>query len=507
MIRLATLATGCALLLAGLGTQPLYAHGFGERYDLPVPLWLYIFGAGSAVALSFAVIGQFLRRAPTRHDYPKLNLLRWRIGRAIVHPTIVLPARGIAMVLFIVVTFAGLFGNASENIAPTMVWVIWWVGLAYISALIGNLWTVINPWSTTFDLANWLYRRANPAGELSLKSPYPDQLGIWPGVLLFFAFTWVEIAYSDSPFPSRIAQMILIYSLITWGGMFLYGKDQWIQRGEAFSLAFGFLAKFAPTEIRVTSEETCKVCSVLCQDLDGQCIGCASCFNTTPAEHRELNLRPYGVGLLRNEDISTSTLAFIVLLLSTVTFDGFTETPLWSDIQITLYRSVPSITAIDTAGLLAFPLLFLGIYLTFAKLMAETSGRRQRGAEMVFARLFVHSLIPIALAYHLAHYLSFLFIQGQYIIPQASDPFGWGWDLMGTANYDVNIGIINAKFAWFTAVIAIVVGHAVAVYVAHVIALRVLRERGKALLSQIPMLALMVSYTMVSLWIVAQPII
>ena len=88
-----------------------------------------------------------------------------------------------------------------------------------------------------------------------------------------------------------------------------------------------------------------------------------------------------------------------------------------------------------------------------------------------------------------------------------SDPFGFGWDLFGPSLYMVNIGVVNAKFVWYTSVIAIVTGHIIAVFLAHVIALRTFGQSRAALLSQIPMLVLMVSYTMLSLWILAQPVV
>ena len=123
------------------------------------------------------------------------------------------------------------------------------------------------------------------------------------------------------------------------------------------------------------------------------------------------------------------------------------------------------------------------------------------------ARGFAYSLVPIALAYHLAHYLSFLLIQGQWFIPLISDPLAFGWNLFGTADYRPDIGIVGVRFAWFTAVIAIVMGHIIAVYVAHVIALKLLGDHRLALRSQYPMLVLMVFYTVVSLWILAQPVV
>ncbi len=103
--------------------------------------------------------------------------------------------------------------------------------------------------------------------------------------------------------------------------------------------------------------------------------------------------------------------------------------------------------------------------------------------------------------------LRLLVIQGQFIIPLVSDPFGFGWDLFGSADYRVNIGIINAKFVWFTSVAAIVLGHIIAVYIAHVISLRTVSNHSSALRGQYPMLLLMVSYTVTSLWIIAQPIV
>ena len=506
-LRAALRSMGLTAVIAGLAPGTAPAHGFGQRYDLPVPLSLYVAGAGAVVALSFVAIGVFVRGAPDLRHYPRLNLLRWRAGRALVHPAVLLPVKVASAALFALVVAAGLVGDPGpdENLAPTLVWVVWWVGLAYVSALLGNVWTLINPWKIVFGWVEGLYRQLGIQGDLSFRHPYPRRLGAWPGLLLFLAFAWVELVYADAGVPARIAQLAIVYSLVTWGGMLLYGKEEWLRHGEAFSLAFGLLARFAPTELRVTGPSVCDDCPVECRDMDGQCIGCGDCFRRAPPGQRELNLRPPAVGLLRNEAVSPSLMLFVVLLLSAVTFDGFTATPLWSDIVRSLLDILPGPTAVGSLGLVLFPALFVGVYLAIAALMAAASGRRLPAADM--ASRFVFSLIPIALAYHLAHFLSFLLIQGQLVIPLASNPFGFGWDLFGTADYRVNIAVINARFAWFAAVAAIVTGHVVAVYLAHVIAIRTLRERIPALRSQYPMLLLMVGYTMVSLWILAQPIV
>lgn len=508
-IRRALLATSFMLLFLGCQStlSHVYAHGFGERYDLPVPLWLYITGAGATVALSFVVIGYFIRGTAGVGDYPRLNLFRWPIGRALGHPALMMPLKIAVVFLLGLVVAAGVVGKSepTDNIAPTMVWVIWWVGLAYVSALVGDFWVFLNPWKNIFLWTERLYKGVGGMRGLSLNIPYPKRFGVWPAVLLFLGFSWAELVFPDSAEPLSISRMVLIYSVITWTGMLFFGVEKWLRHGEAFSVVFGLLARFAPSELRVIDESVCAQCSSECRDKTRGCVNCGDCFSRVTKGGRELNLRPYAVGLLVSRNVSASLMVFVVLVLSTVTFDGFTATSAWADIQSSLAQEVPNATAVKTLGLLVFVGLFLAVYLFFSTLMASASGNRETAGNM--ARAFVVSLIPIALAYHLAHYLSFLLIQGQLVIPLASDPFGFGWNLFGTVDYRVDISVINARFAWVIAVAAIVVGHIVAVYLAHVMALRILKDSRLALNSQYPMLLLMVGYTMVSLWILAQPIV
>ena len=505
--RIALVGATLGLVAVALSPATAYAHGFGERYDLPVPLWLYVTGAGAAVALSFVVIGVFMRGDTGGRGYPRLNLLRWLPFRLLTHPVAIFPLQLASAGLFLLVVVGGLVGEQepTDNLAPVLVWILWWVGLAYASALVGNVWAVINPWKIIFGWAEWVFGVVANGRELSLGYSYPRRFGVWPALILFWAFAWIELVYVDSAIPAHLARFAINYSIITWAGMLIYGKDQWLRHGEAFTLVFGFLAKFAPIEIRSRGESACRERALDCRDEDGDCIDCGQCFRQARHDKREFNFRPFAAGLLRNEVVSTSTATLVVLLLSTVTYDGLTATPLWATIHDGLSRAFAgSSEAVGTLGLLVFPLLFGLVYLATVRVMAQVVGRPEAVGRL--ARTFVYSLIPIALAYHLAHFLSFLLIQGQLAIPLASDPLGFGWDLFGTTDYQTNLRIIGARTTWLLAVAAIVVGHIISVFLAHAIALRTFKDRALALRSQMPMLALMVGYTMVSLWILAQPI-
>jgi hypothetical protein len=221
-------------------------------------------------------------------------------------------------------------------------------------------------------------------------------------------------------------------------------------------------------------------------------------------------LRPFGSGLLEAPPASPSMVAFVLLLLATVLYDGLIGTGEWAILESALRPMLPlagepASMLIRSIGLPLMWLLFLAAYLGICALMSTLMGRRPGALEI--ARTFALTLVPIAIGYHVAHYLTYLLVQGQYIVPLLSDPFGYGWNLVGTAGYRVDIGIVGARFAWYAAVAAIVGGHVVAVYLAHVKALASFDAPAAALKSQVPLTALMVAYTFIGLSITAQPIV
>jgi len=464
--------------VAWAAASPAEAHGFGQRYELPLPLGLYLFGAAAAVALSFVVFGLFVRRAPAPRAHPPVDLLATPLGRLIDHPAVVATLRLAVLGVFVATILAGLFGdqNPYRNIAPTLVWIVWWVGLAYVAAFAGDLWALVNPWATVFDGARCLYRRLGCSGEPGLGLPYPKALGVWPACLLLLAFSWTELIYPYAAVPAHIAILAIAYSLLTWGGMLAYGRDTWLRHGEVFSLVFSTFARFAPTE----------------------------------ATGGRLLLRPFGRGLLEGGPVSTSMMAFVLLLLATILYDGLIGTGEWALLEGALRRRMPELgehgpMLINSVGLVAFWLLFLGAYMGISAVMSWVASGNPAALEV--ARAFALTLVPIAIGYHVAHYLVFLLVQGQYIVPLLSDPFGRGWNLIGTAGYRVDIALVGARFAWYAAVIAIVTGHVVAVYLAHVRAMDTITPARVALATQVPLTALMVVYTFIGLSIAAEPIV
>jgi hypothetical protein len=313
-------------------------------------------------------------------------------------------------------------------------------------------------------------------------------LAAWPALALFVGFAWMELVWSGREVPARLAQAMLAYSLLTWTGMFVFGREVWRAYGEVFSIAFGIFARFG---------------------IVGVCPRASA-----------IEIRPPAVGLLEWRALDPSMTALVVALLATVTFDGVLETPLWVQLDLRILDAPPdSLLWTDlqlsesqalrlgrTIGLLAFVALFNAVYYAVCRLIAAMTRPTRADVPRIAGR-FVLSLVPISLAYHVAHYFSYLAIGSQYIIPSLSDPLGRGYDLFGTANYRPDVGIVDPWLQWSVAVVAVVVGHVIAVALAHVTALRFYGSRRLALLSQIPMVVLMVGYTMLSLWILSQPIV
>lgn len=486
---------GAILAAAGvMAPVPVLAHAFGERYELPLPLSLFLSGAGVTVLLTFAVLAVTRRRSPRLAAGRVPGLNRGGPSGGIAR-RLAAAARGLSVLTFAFVCYAGFFGaqDPFRNITPTLLWVGLWVGMAYFAALVGNPWRLINPFGVLFD---WLEAAARAAGlrnTLSMNLRYPERLGAWPAAAGLFILAWLELVPEGAERPADLALAMIGYGVYCLAGMMVFGRNTWLERADVFTVAFGVLGRFAPLGHR---------------DPERAAAGGGGWV-----------LRLPGAGLLGTRPVSLSMMIFVLLMLSNVTFDGFLETPLWNGTLEFIATSsvlrplllelqafgINLLGLVKTTGLLAFFGLFLGVYLLFAVLMSRAATGVRGAVDM--ARWFVLTLVPIAIAYHIAHYASFFALAGQLLIPLVSDPLGRGWNLFGTAHFHVDVTVISARMVWYTALVTIVLGHVIAVLLAHAQARRIFEDDRKVVISQIPLLLLMVGYTMTSLWILSQPVV
>jgi len=196
------------------------------------PLSLYLFGTAAAVILSFIVCRALCRHTPGARGYPRIDLLAHPLGRWLAHPVLLGCSSSTAAGVFILTVTAGFCGSQDpyRNIAPTLVWIIWWVGLATFSAFVGDLWAVVSRGGACSIGADRLYRRLTGRTSLALGLPYPEALGMWPAVGLLLAVAWTELVFPSPAVPANIAWLALAYSLLTWGGMAVFGSEIWSAR-------------------------------------------------------------------------------------------------------------------------------------------------------------------------------------------------------------------------------------------------------------------------------------
>lgn len=464
------------LAAAAFASLPAAAwpHAFGERYDLPAPLNYFVAGATVTVALSF-VVAVLIARGVSRTFRAK--------GLVIALGPLLLPlrlvCRTVSVVLFALVVVAGLYGtrNPEMNVAPTLVWIIGWVGLSLVVACIGNLWPALDPWRTLFDMMDALARRSGAASGIALGLTYPRALGAWPAVILLLAFTWLEVVNLQAAVPLRIAQMLLAWSALTLTGMVCFGRETWQRNGDVFAIYFATLGRFAPL--------------------------------AAGPDRRSIVLRPYGRALIATDAGSIAMVAFVVAMLSTVLFDGMLGGQVWWFTQYAFNRWLPSLAddkgyLLGTIGLIAVWLFFFAVYLLTCLVTARLVRNHSIHA---IACLFALTLVPIAVAYQIAHNLSNLLVQGQLVVALLSDPLGRGWDLFGTAQFYPTIGIVDARTTWYVAISAIVAGHVISIWLAHRVALREFGDSHKAVIASIPLTVLMVIYTAISLSVIAEPLV
>lgn len=461
-------AVACACACAAVGAAQ--AHGFDERYDLPVPLSWVIVGACTAVLLSFVLAALFTRAAPreTSGAVP-VALSRW--GRTLRIPRGLLRAlRGSCFLLAALTIAAALWGTRDPlmNLAPAMVSIAWWIGLSFASALVCNLWPALDPWRSAFETLDAGARRLGRPAGLGLGLRWPAALGQWPAVVLLLAWSWLEVVQPLASMPRQLGLAALAWTALSLLGMAVFGRAAWQAHADPFAIAFATLGRMAPLRLAFDDPEPA----------------------SAPAGRT----------------------AFVIALLATVIFDGLHGGAAWNAFEDGLHTVAAHWMDLNgrfagTAGLLLVWLAILLAYRATLLLSLRLAGRMPASQSRTLKAHLAVTLVPIAAAYSVAHNFSILVIQGQTVVQLLSDPFGWQWDLFGTARWHPDIGLIDARLTWAVAVAAIVVGHVASIAWSH----RVVRSSGlpamRAGVAMLPLTILMMGYTAISLMLIAEPMV
>lgn len=462
-------AAAIVLLLASPAPAP--AHGLVGRSDLPIPQWLFGWGATVVLVVSFVALGALWRR-------PLLQRASWRplpapLGRALTSPIVETVCGAIGIALLAVVVYAGFEGapRVDQNIAPTFVYIVFWLGFVPLSLLFGDVYRLFNPWRAVGRAV------AKIAGPLAGPPPlrYPAWLGRWPAVIGLIGFAWLELVSTSGDRPSVIALAIVAYSALTWLAMFLFGVERWTRDGDAFSVYFNLLSRASIVDRR----------------------------------GRRIGLRVPLSGLTTIKQLP-GTVAFVAVMIGTVSFDGFSGGATWQQTLLPLLvdplrssglGSADALQVAYTVGLIGIVALTYGLYRVAVAGAASLAGRHPASR---LAVAFAHSLVPIAVAYVGAHYVSLLLLQTQAMGALASDPLGDGSNLFGTAAWTVDLGWISAETFWYLQVAMVVAGHVGALALAHDRALVLYDDARAAVRSQYWMLAIMITFTSLALWLLSE---
>ncbi|MBI5309773.1 MAG: fenitrothion hydrolase [Actinobacteria bacterium] len=443
------------------------AHGLSGRSDLPIPDWLFGWAAALVLAVSFFAFAALWQQ-------PKLETARATARLRI--PVLLGPlCGGTGVLLFAGLVYAGFAGTQVEslNVLPSFLYVFVWSALPLICALLGDVFRAFNPWAAVGRFSRWVQRRVLRRRPEAFFD-YPERLGCWPAVVFPLMFGYLELISPHGRDPSVLAALMLAYAAVQLAGMSLFGVDRWLERGDAFGVYFAFFAKLAPLTV----------------------VGC------------RLATRLPLSGLT---DVTWvhGTVFFVCAAIGVTAFDGAAEGGLWQSIAEPLasvgsdlgMSVVTSGRVVETLGLIAMVLLIAGFYRLGVEGMV--SSHIDKPAREL-SRIFAPSLVPIMLAYVIAHYFSFIAFQGQALWPLLSDPLGDGSDLFGTAGAGVDYGWLSSAEIWYAQVAALVLGHAAGLAVAHDKALAVWGKAGDAVRSQLWMLVVMVGFTNLGLWLLSQ---
>lgn len=433
------LVTGGLAAAAVVGSAaPALAHGIGARGDLPIPLSWAVYGAVAVLVFSFLALIRLWPEA--RIEGTGGGVVVGRLGRAA--DFVRLLGRLVGTFLLVVVAISAL---QESELPAYALFIGFWVGVPLLAAIVGDVWSWLNPFAALADLLE--------RADVGTPPAWLDRVGLYPAAVMLLGFGWLELAHPEAAEPTVVLAFLGLYAVVLILGGLWWGR-RWIDQADGFGVFFGLVGRMGILQ---------------------------------PDEAGRLRLRAPLAGLAQVEPVK-GTATVVLVVLGVTSFDGLSRTALWAG--VVGIRTGWATAPINTIGLL----VMVGIALLAYELAMQRAEKVVDVPQSELVEVFAHSLVPIALGYAVAHYFSLLAFDGQLLVAFASDPFRLGWDLFGTASNPIDFTAVSTVTIAFVQVASITLGHVAGVVIAHDRAVaRFPVEQASR--SQYPLLAAMVLYT------------
>lgn len=436
------------LILVGIA-DPVVAHAGSLRLtggQASIPMWIVIFTGGGVIAASFLLASLITNETTITAIHEWQRPLPWL--EQLLAPVTRLIAV-IAVLSLALIVLAGIIGpsDPAANFAVVVVWAGWWAGYTMSIYLVGNTWPAVNPWRT---LARWLPTLRDEADL--------ERFGSWPSVIGLLALVFVEVVSPVAESPPLLATVIIVYTTLTLAGTLIFGADAWFTHIDPIARVFQSYGRVAPLQ----------------------------------RTEAGLVFSPLNTG--RTNQDQRLAVPFIIALLWSTTYDGFVATQLWNSIARGLVGlGLPPLLVYFLAMAIGYSVFLWGFRL------ASRLARKTANTYLTVHALeqhFIPSLLPIAAGYHLAHFLGYFLSLLPALLIVVTRPLGPASPVP-----------VLALPGWFGGLelLFIILGHILAIWIAHATSFELFTGRLQPIRSQYPYIAIMVTYTMVSLWIVAQP--
>ncbi len=496
-----------------------HCHGSMEG----IPSWMAAAGVVVIIVVTHLYLFWKTRTAQSK-THRTFNLLassgfKWLVMR----PYFPMLIQTGTLLLLLLVIGAGLFGAPKGNIAPVLTWTWWWILLIFFVLIFGKIFCAMCPWEAAASLITSLSLKSR-LKRLTHDKPFPAWAkNIYPAIFLFIALTWAELGMNITHSAPMTAVLGLLMLGIAVMFAVVYEKRAFCRYSCPVGRISGLYALFSPVELRPATAEICRTC----QDKEcyhgtdthtgcptglfpghltenTYCTLCTECVRACPHDNLALNLRPAATDLLKKDRFQWDESILAIALLALTSFHGLTMTPVWQDWNGFL-RAKMSLGPNVVFTMLMLLMLLIPMALFWAGASTASALVKKSGisTKRIF-KAFAYAVIPVALFYHLAHNAMHFFMEAGSLLPLLSDPFGFGWDLIGTAGKTYG-PMLSLGTIWWLQIGCVVIGHIYGVVVADRVARKLFAEDQQAKLALLPLLLTMILYSCFSVWLIAQP--